>query len=169
MLEVSGPVMSKALSHFARHFISPTFMREWFPNTKQVATCSIGCDDIPSDTHDGCGFHGLWDISESKRYIHNLFGTSSCIVLVEITGKIKAGSLGARAKEARVIAVIDYDPLPVIFPKAKNYPPENVPTLAKKHFKVPMLTSEDGQDLIVIQNTANGINMIYNGMWYANA
>ena len=157
---VAGLVGSRAIVYFAGSYFSPVYgTMRWTPtndgrHVTEVASCAIGCATVPSERHQGCGFHAHFLFSDTQQFVEQIRGTADCIVLVECAGRVVTHEKGFRAEKAKIIAVVDWDPRVVFF----TFPSEsisrpNVASLATKYFSVPMIDPETATWLIERQKT----------------
>lgn len=149
---VTGLVGSRAIVYFAGRMYSPVYGHCEWPSGYPImqANCAIGCVDVPSDRHLGCGFHAHFEPIETQRFVEQIRGTADCVTLVECFGRIVTHEKGFRAQQARIIAVLDWNPHFMFFtiPVGIAGPRANVPTLAQKYFGVPMIDVDTAERLI---------------------
>ena len=69
---ITGLVGVRAIVYFAGRFYSPVYGHCEWTQGKQTASCAIGCATVPSDRHQGCGFHAHWEVDESKRFVEQI-------------------------------------------------------------------------------------------------
>ena len=140
-LGVTGVVGVRAIVYFAGRFYSPVYGHCEWTRGKQSASCAIGCSMVPSDRHQGCGFHAHWEVDESKRFVEQIRGTADCLVLVECFGRVVVHEKGFRAEQARIVGVLDWDPRFTFFtyPVASGNNQPSVPLTAAKYFDVPLI------------------------------
>jgi hypothetical protein len=152
---VTGLAGSRAIVYFAQKMYSPVYgHKEWFAtfdgkHVVEEANCAIGCADVPSDRHQGCGFHAHFEVEETQKFVEQIRGTADCITLVESFGKIVTHEKGFRAYKAKIIAVLDWDVRPLFFtiPMGLNSAPD-VPRIASRHFDVPIISVDTAQEII---------------------
>lgn len=150
---ITGLVGVRAIVYFAGRFYSPVYGHcEWTPG-KQSASCAIGCAHVPSDRHQGCGFHAHWAVDESKRFVEQIRGTADCLVLVECFGRVAVHEKGFRAEQARIVGVLDWDPRFTFFsyPLGATQRQPSVPNTASKYFEVPLLDEASATHVIQSQ------------------
>ncbi len=138
---ISGLIGVRAIVYFAGRVYSPVYGHCEWTQGKQTASCAIGCSTVPSDRHQGCGFHAHWEVDESKRFVEQIRGTADCLVLVECFGRVVVHEKGFRAEQARIVGVLDWDPRFTFFtyPLATAHTQPSVPNTAAKYFGVPLL------------------------------
>jgi len=152
-LGITGVVGVRAIVFFAGRFYSPVYGHcEWNRGTQQAA-CAIGCQTVPSDRHQGCGFHAHWEVDESKRFVEQIRGTADCLVLVECFGRVAVHEKGFRAEQARIVSVLDWDPRFTFFtyPVATKHSQPSVPLTAAKYFAVPLINEMAAEEMIQLQ------------------
>jgi hypothetical protein len=150
---VTGIVGVRAIVYFAGRFYSPVYGHCEWNRGVQTASCAIGCVTVPSDRHQGCGFHAHWEVDESKRFVEQIRGTADCLVLVECFGRVVVHEKGLRAEQARIIGVLDWDPRFTFFtyPVLAAHSQSAVPTAAARYFDVPLVDEYTATDVIETQ------------------
>jgi hypothetical protein len=150
---INGVVGVRAIVYFAGRFYSPVYGHCEWNRGVQAASCAIGCASVPSDRHQGCGFHAHWEVDESKRFVEQIRGTADCLVLVECFGRVVVHEKGFRSEQARIVGVLDWDPRFTFFtyPLGDNAHQPSVPVTASRYFGVPLLDEYTASDLIHAQ------------------
>lgn len=150
---VTGLIGVRAIVYFAGRFYSPVYGHCEWTQGKQTASCAIGCVKVPSERHQGCGFHAHWQVEESKHFVEQIRGTADCLVLVECFGRVVVHEKGFRAQQARIVGVLDWDPRLTFFtyPLASAHSHPSVATTAARYFNVPMLDECSAMDAIQVQ------------------
>ncbi len=150
---ISGLVGCRAIVYFAGRFYSPVYGHCEWSRGKQTASCAIGCATVPSERHQGCGFHAHWEVDESKRFVEQIRGTADCLVLVECFGRVAVHEKGFRAEQARIVGVLDWDPRYTFFtyPLATAHMQPSVPSTAARYFGVPLIDEYTAIDAIRTQ------------------
>jgi hypothetical protein len=147
---LTGVVGVRAIVYFAGRFYSPVYGHCEWTRGKQSASCAIGCSLVPSDRHQGCGFHAHWEVDESKRFVEQIRGTADCLVLVECFGRVVVHEKGFRAEQARIVGVLDWDPRFTFFtyPVAAGNNQPSVPLTASRYFDVPLIDEYTASETI---------------------
>lgn len=161
---ITGLVGIKAIVYFAGRFYSPVYGHCEWTQGKQTAACAIGCATVPSDRHQGCGFHALWEVDETKRFVEQIRGTADCLVLVECFGRIAMHEKGMRSEQARIVAVLDWDPRYTFFtyPLATAHTQPSVPHTAVRYFGVPLIGEKEARDVVYTQRGFFIMNQLAN-------
>jgi hypothetical protein len=147
---ITGVVGVRAIVYFAGRFYSPVYGHCEWTRGKQSASCAIGCSMVPSDRHQGCGFHAHWQVDESKRFVEQIRGTADCLVLVECFGRVVVHEKGFRAEQAKIVGVLDWDPRFTFFtyPVVTGNNQPSVPLTAAKYFDVPLIDEYTADETI---------------------
>lgn len=150
---ITGLVGVRAIVYFAGRFYSPVYGHCEWTQGKQTAGCAIGCTTVPSERHQGCGFHAHWAVDESKRFVEQIRGTADCLVLVECFGRVAVHEKGFRAEQARIVGVLDWDPRFTFFsyPLSTAHSQPSVPATASSYFDVPLLDEQAATQVIQSQ------------------
>jgi hypothetical protein len=152
-LSLTGVVGVRAIVFFGGRFYSPVYGHCEWTRGLQAASCAIGCSSVPSDQHQGCGFHAHWGVEDSKRFVEQIRGTADCLVLVECFGRVAVHEKGFRAERARIISVLDWDPRYSFFsyPIASTASQPSVPLTAARYFDIPLIDDQTAEATIQAQ------------------
>ena len=147
---VTGLVGVKAIVFFSGQYFSAIYgQNRWFPNhPTQEASCAIGCPTVPSDRHQGCGFHHHYDVDENKKFVSQIRGTADCIVLMECFGRIVTHENGFRSEKAKLIGVLNWDARTMFFTLPAGLNSQSIPPRASEYFDVPLVDEHTATQLI---------------------
>jgi hypothetical protein len=102
---------SRVLTLYSNRVFSPVYgYHEWYANRWQKASCAVGCSQVPSDTHQGCGFHAHISVAKTRLFANHIKQMAGAIVLIEGKGRFVLGTGGFRVEEGRIIAVVNRGP-----------------------------------------------------------
>ncbi len=147
---IEGLVGVRAITHYAGRFFSPVYgYCEWKRGILR-ASCAIGCLTVPGNRHQGCGFHAFWEPKEAKLFVEHIRGTEACLVLIECLGRVVMHERGLRAEQARIVAVLDWDPCTIFrtWPALAEHRELPMPVSAARAFDVPLIDDSAATDLI---------------------
>lgn len=150
MLNTTGILGSRAIVSFVGRFYSPVYGHHEWEKGINAASCAIGCQSVPSDRHQGCGFHAHRQVDETVKFVSQIRGTADCVVLIECFGRVALHEKGLRSQKARIVAVADWNPRDFLNGLVFDTFPDhrNIPLLAADYFSVPLVSLDEAQSLI---------------------